>query len=286
MTFRNEWYNLLSMNFHVKSEHTFRGKHFPAEIHLVHKKYDSEHVVVIALPVEEGAENKMFATLLSKDNIPGELKMFREHTPELDFNALTAGKEYFMYKGSLTAPPCYEIVTWFVQRRPITMSKDQLDALQTAIFNGAMGFGNYRSTMPAMGRPIQVALSVHGAPPAVAGKYEALGASVRAAPFKAIGIGKQAHAAATRVKTKSDELVNSVRRASKAHLRGLPAQFVIAPTLPPSALPVATPTQDPRTWFARIAQGVAQQAKDAAAQTVVQAAHAAHAAAQAQIAAR
>lgn len=44
-------YNLVSMNVHAKSEHTFHGKHYPLELHLVHKRDDSEALLVVALPV-------------------------------------------------------------------------------------------------------------------------------------------------------------------------------------------------------------------------------------------
>lgn len=273
VTFRNDWYNILSMNFHLLSEHTFHGKHFPAEIHLVHKKYDSGHVLVLALPVEEGLDNSTLSALLSEP-VPDNHISVHRHGP-LDLNQLAISQEYFLYKGSLTAPPCYEIVSWFVRRTPITMSADQLRGLHMAIYNGSQGFGNYRSTMPLMGRPIQIALAVQGEPAAVAEKYEPLGAKVRAAPFRAIGTARRAQTAAEQAKEQADDLVYSASRASKAHLRGLPAHFVLQPEVPQSMQKPPIPTQEPRQWFSRIASAVADQAEQAAAQAVMQAARAA-----------
>ena len=34
----------------------------------------------------------------------------------------------FRYKGSLTTPPCSEVVTWHVMAEPITASPDQIAA--------------------------------------------------------------------------------------------------------------------------------------------------------------
>ncbi len=50
ITYENSWYNLMNINFHAVSEHTFMGQHLPLEMHLVHKKYDSDALLVVAVP--------------------------------------------------------------------------------------------------------------------------------------------------------------------------------------------------------------------------------------------
>ena len=40
------WYNLKQINFHAKSEHTLRGKHFPIEVQLVHQASSIESPMV------------------------------------------------------------------------------------------------------------------------------------------------------------------------------------------------------------------------------------------------
>ena len=44
--------------------------------------------------------------------------------PELTENKL----RYYTYKGSITAPPCYESVRWFVMKSPIAITKQQVTA--------------------------------------------------------------------------------------------------------------------------------------------------------------
>lgn len=52
ITWENDWFNLMNINLKMQSEHLFNGNHVPLELHFVHKKYDSGHIVVVALPVE------------------------------------------------------------------------------------------------------------------------------------------------------------------------------------------------------------------------------------------
>ena len=53
LTWENDWYNIVSLNFHFRGEHLLRGDRPQAEVHLVHKKYDSDQIIVVALPVLE-----------------------------------------------------------------------------------------------------------------------------------------------------------------------------------------------------------------------------------------
>lgn len=70
---------------------------------------------------------------------------------------------FFQYHGSLTAPPCSEIVTWFVKRKPLLIKQSALvngkaaldvELFRKIIYENTAGNGNYRSAMPLGGRPI------------------------------------------------------------------------------------------------------------------------------------
>lgn len=52
ITYENAWYNLLNVNVHSLSEHTWTGMQQPLELHLVHKRYDGEALLIVAIAVE------------------------------------------------------------------------------------------------------------------------------------------------------------------------------------------------------------------------------------------
>lgn len=62
----------------------------------------------------------------------------------LNFNK----KNLYTYKGSLTAPPCSEIVTWLVINQPQVISKEQVALINSFYRNNtkfAGGLGNNRA---------------------------------------------------------------------------------------------------------------------------------------------
>lgn len=78
---------------------------------------------------------------------------------------LVVGATFFEYQGSLTAPPCTEQVTWLVRRDRLTATQAQFEALRSAILQANSNFGNWRSTMPLMGREVFVRVASLGMPP-------------------------------------------------------------------------------------------------------------------------
>lgn len=100
-------YELKQMHFHTPSEHLIDGMTFPMELHIVNQvpplnESDTPHYLVIAALFKMGKENKFISDFLST-------------TPS-----------FYHYRGSLTTKPYTESVSWFVLKRIIEASPEQI----------------------------------------------------------------------------------------------------------------------------------------------------------------
>lgn len=118
-------YRLVQFHFHMPSEHTIAGEHYPLELHLVHQDDDGK-LAVVAVMYDAGAESRALGALWSRwprsqDADDHGKKPFdpSELLPET--------RTVYRYTGSLTTPPCSEGVLWNVMRRAMTDSKAHLD---------------------------------------------------------------------------------------------------------------------------------------------------------------
>ena len=140
-------YQLAQFHFHAPSEHTVNGKHFPMEMHLVHKTSDGK-LAVIGVLIAEGGANAAFEPIWA--NLPKQKGM--EHhfaNVKVDVDALLpTARTTYRYDGSLTTPPCSEAVKWFVMTSPIALSAAQIGAFTSIIR------GNNRPVQPLNGRAV------------------------------------------------------------------------------------------------------------------------------------
>lgn len=117
-------FDLLQYHFHGPSEHTIDGRHATGELHLVHQN-DAGELAVVGVFIELGAYNPAFAPIV--DNLPsgpGESVHLENVTVDID-ELLPDDDKYYRYEGSLTTPPCWEDVRWFVMVEPIEISEAQ-----------------------------------------------------------------------------------------------------------------------------------------------------------------
>jgi carbonic anhydrase len=132
LTVRGRRLVVQQFHFHAPSEHTLAGKHFPMEMHVVHKD-DSGLLGVLGVFLQEGAANPAFASILAAaPKTAGPERTVAGET--IDVARLVGNTAtYFEYLGSLTTPPCSENVSWFVLTQPSSVSADQVATFKTLV---------------------------------------------------------------------------------------------------------------------------------------------------------
>ncbi|KAG7169302.1 Carbonic anhydrase 2-like 2 [Homarus americanus] len=160
-------YTFLQFHFHWGgddsrgSEHTVDGKQYPAELHLVHfkseygsvaeavKHEDGLAVLGVLIDVSSEDNNKLVSLIdgLAKIHEP---ESHEDITPFPLKDLLPDNvDDFYRYDGSLTTPPCNEIVIWTVFKEPISMSSQQLNEFRKLIDEeGAQLIDNFRPVQP------------------------------------------------------------------------------------------------------------------------------------------
>ena len=155
-------YDVNEYHFHADSEHTFNGKKFEAELHVVTRK--------INVTKTHKETRAVFGILLTSDSKIGEkgLESVCEGVhlyPGSFENPIFKIAEFiskngriFAYKGSLTTPPCSENVNWHVLAQPAYVKKSDLKALRNLYTNPSFysEHGSARRTQPLNDRKIQI----------------------------------------------------------------------------------------------------------------------------------
>ncbi len=138
---------LKQFHFHTPSENLINGKSFPVEAHFVHADKDG-NLAVIALMFEYGDKNPVIEKLWEK--MPEKAGEKNSVEPAYKpYDLLPSDRDYYRFNGSLTTPPCSEGVRWFVIKKPVTISKDQVKK-----FAHIMHHPNNRPVQPVNARPI------------------------------------------------------------------------------------------------------------------------------------
>ena len=120
-------YELLQFHFHHPSEHLLDGKPLAMEAHFVHRSSDG-NLAVLGVLIEEGAENAALAPIWAA------MPAHKGDGPVVSValkDLLPADRTLFRYAGSLTTPPCSEIVNWVTFKTPIQASREQIAAFAT-----------------------------------------------------------------------------------------------------------------------------------------------------------
>ena len=119
-------YALLQFHFHHPSEHTIAGKHYPMEAHFVHRNA-AGGLAVIGVLMTAGKRNAAFSKIVS--GMPAHAGEPVKADPAINPNALLpARRGNYRYEGSLTTPPCSEVVNWLLLCEPIAVAKADIEA--------------------------------------------------------------------------------------------------------------------------------------------------------------
>lgn len=118
-------YTLLQLHFHHPSEHLIGGKKSPMEAHFVHRN-EQGNLAVIGVMMTGGGKNAAFSKIAAtmppaKGTVPA------DRTIDVR-RLLPARRGYYRYSGSLTTPPCSEIVDWHLLASPVAIADSDLAA--------------------------------------------------------------------------------------------------------------------------------------------------------------
>jgi len=137
-------YQAVQFHTHIGSEHVIGGKQYGSELHIVHKELDGSRYAVLGVMIDGDAsyENPTFQRLLDgwsavEQNTlascgMGQSMASRPVSPAANFDVyslIPQGSSFYHYDGSLTTPPCSEVVWWEVADRPMSVSPAQYERL-------------------------------------------------------------------------------------------------------------------------------------------------------------
>ncbi|XP_054764931.2 carbonic anhydrase 13-like [Lytechinus pictus] len=142
------------------SEHVLDRRKYPAEMHIVHHQqslmgdsvfHTPGGLAALGIFIEIGERNAAFEKLVKhfKDiQYKDESHLLTE---PLQLNELFPKnmRQFYRYPGSLTTPPCYEVVTWTIFKQPITVSQEQMSALRS-VFETTRHAFTYHSETPIL----------------------------------------------------------------------------------------------------------------------------------------
>jgi len=180
--FGNEQYQFDQLHFHwgsddtKGSEHTIKGKQFPMEMHMVciNSKYiesngtlndeyltaeDGVAVLGFMFSIGEKSYEPLEGIVDGISSIVNGVEDEDSTTLKLYLgsflNSVMKGG-YFSYLGSFTTPGCNEVVTWVFFKKPIKISKEQIEAYRAlSDSHGAPLVDNFRPTQELNGRAIK-----------------------------------------------------------------------------------------------------------------------------------
>ncbi|WP_454917244.1 carbonic anhydrase [Xanthobacter sediminis] len=131
-------YSLRQFHFHAPAEHAVNGQRTAMEAHFVHAAEDSG-LLVVGIFMVPGAKHDVFADVMAAaPKSEGKVAPSAALDPVA---FLPQAHGVYRYQGSLTTPPCAEVVDWNVFAAPVAVAQADIDA--------------FRAVFPMNARPLQ-----------------------------------------------------------------------------------------------------------------------------------
>jgi carbonic anhydrase len=127
-------FNFAQFHFHHLSEHVVEGEPFPMEVHFVHQS-EAGNLAVLGVFFMVGESNPALEPIWA--NMPKTKGEATATTVIRPIELLPYDEATYRYAGSLTTPPCSEIVSWIVYKEPVEISAEQLKAFADLFPNNA-----------------------------------------------------------------------------------------------------------------------------------------------------
>ncbi|XP_022910541.1 carbonic anhydrase-like [Onthophagus taurus] len=173
-------YEFAQLHFHwgsndeEGSENTINNSSFPMEMHMVffsssygsmsEAVYHPDGVCVLAFLFSKSDEiNRLYSPLIEAlphvNDVDTKIEM--ENLPGFDDLLINNRSTYFTYSGSLTTPPCSEVVTWIEYRSTIPLAHSQLEEFRKLNSPHGKLSHNFRPTQPLHGRAIRMNYDIY-----------------------------------------------------------------------------------------------------------------------------
>lgn len=117
-------YNIVSFDFHSPSEHTFDNENYDLELQISFQNLEIDGFAIVSIFFDReagGEEDNSFLDSLMLQKLTRSTKTLSTIAPEiqlLEFIENVSNEPLYFYEGSLTQPPCSEIVDWIITNNP------------------------------------------------------------------------------------------------------------------------------------------------------------------------
>lgn len=138
LTVEGRTYVLRQFHFHAPSEHALDGTRTAMEAHFVHV-HPEGGLAVVGVFIKAGRKNDTFSAIMAA--APKAAGKAPAPVPVVAARLLPQARSRIRYEGSLTTPPCSEVVDWNVFSTPIEVAQGDIDA--------------FRAIFPMNARPLQ-----------------------------------------------------------------------------------------------------------------------------------